>query len=657
MRHGFSAPARPPRLALRFAVYAALTLAFAAAGFLWYAHRYATTEAERAVRFHATFVANTILRRALQPSDFQQPLAGSRLRTLDTLFRDEVLVGGAVRVKLYAADGRITYSNVHDLIGNNPAASDAEDALARGHVQDVTDLNHEGGPGPDFKVLETYVPVTLGGTTPVGVFELYQDYRPVAAATSTAFLPIAGGLAVALLALYAALFPILRRVTRRLRDHVEEIEHQALHDHLTGLPNRVLFRDRVEQAVLLAGRERRGFAVLLLDLDRFKEINDTLGHESGDRVLEQVAARLRAAMRESDTVARLGGDEFAVLAHHVAGPEEALAAAERVRAALAEPVTVAEILLDVDASVGVAVGPEQGGDVETLIRHADIAMYVAKELRTGAEIFSPDHDHFSPERLQLVAELRRAIAAEELVCHYQPQAAARSGELRGVEALVRWPHPSHGLLGPDQFIPLAERTGLIRALTRQVLRQAIKQCRAWHEQGIELAVSVNITGRDLLDLKLPDEVAELLSEAGLAPSFLELEITENTILADPVRARTILTRLSDLGVRLAIDDFGSGNSSLAYLKRLPVDVLKIDKAFVLNMQSDQDDAVIVSSTIALSHNLGLAVVAEGVETGAAWETLARLGCDVVQGYYLGRPVPAELLELKPEAAVPRAASF
>ena len=657
MRPGLPAPARPPRLVLRFAVYAALTLALAAAGFLWYAHRYATTEAERAVRFHASFVAATILRRSLRPSDFQQPVAGSRRRALDSLFRDEVLVGGAVRVKLYRPDGRVTYSNAHELIGSRPAEADAEDALAGRRVQDVTDLNHEGGRGPDVKVLETYVPVTLGNGKPVGVFELYQDYRPVAAATRAAFLPIAGGLAVALLALYAALFPILRRVTRRLRDHVEEIEHQALHDHLTGLPNRVLFRDRVEQAVLLAGRERRGFAVLLLDLDRFKEINDTLGHESGDRVLEEVARRLRAAMRESDTVARLGGDEFGVLAHYVEGPEEALAAAERVRAALAEPVTVADILLDVDASVGVALGPEHGGDVETLIRHADIAMYVAKERRTGAELYATDHDHFSPERLQLVAELRRAIAADELICYYQPQAAVASGELRGVEALVRWPHPTRGLLGPDQFIPLAERTGLIRALTRQVLRRAIRQCRAWHEQGFALAVSVNITGRDLLDVNLPDEVADLLAEAGLAAGFLELEITENTILADPVRARAILTRLSELGVRLAIDDFGSGNSSLAYLKRLPVDVLKIDKAFVLNMETDPDDAVIVSSTIALSHNLGLAVVAEGVETGAAWETLARLGCDVVQGYYLSRPVPAESLELKPDASVPRAASF
>ena len=293
-------------------------------------------------------------------------------------------------------------------------------------------------------------------------------------------------------------------------------------------------------------------------------------------------------MRESDTVARLGGDEFAVLAHDLDGPEDALAVAERVRSALADPVTVADILLDVDASIGVALAPEHGTDVRLL---------------------------------------------------HQPQAGTASGELRGVEALVRWPHPTRGLLGPEQFIPLAERTGLIRSLTRLVLEHAIRQCRAWHDQGFKLAVSVNITGRDLLDMKLPDEVAGLLTEARLDPRFLELEITENTILADPIRARAILTRLSDLGVRLAIDDFGSGNSSLGYLKRLPVDVLKIDKSFVLNMESDEDDETIVRSTIALSHNLGLAVVAEGVETKEAWNKLALLGCDIVQGYYLSRPVP------------------
>jgi diguanylate cyclase (GGDEF)-like protein len=641
---------------LRFALYTALTLALTGAGFLWYAHRYATTQAERAVRFHAGFVADTILRDRLRASDFEQRPDSVRLAALDALFQREVLVGGALRVKLYGRDGTVTYSNEHRLIGTSAGESDIRDTLNGRPALDVTNLNHDGGAGRDAKVLETYVPVRLDSGGPVGVFELDQDYGPVASATRAAFVPIAVGLVVVLVALYAALFPILRRVTRRLHDHVDEIEHQALHDHLTGLPNRLLFRDRVEQALLGGGGRQQGCAVLLLDLDRFRDVNDTLGHESGDRVLEEVARRLRAAVRASDTVARLGGDEFAVLARDISEPEAALAVAEKVRTALAEPVTIADVLLDIDASVGVALAPELRADVEALIRHADIAMYIAKELRTGAELYTPDRDHHSPERLQLVAELRRAIAAGEIVCYYQPQASFAGGELRGVEALVRWPHPVRGLLGPDAFIPLAERTGLIRALTRHVLREAITQCRTWHEQGIELAVSVNVTGRDLLDLNLPDEVDEILTEARLAPRFLELEITENTILADPIRARSILSRLSDLGVRLAIDDFGSGNSSLGYLKRLPVDVLKIDKAFVLNMETDEDDAIIVRSTINLGHSLGLAVVAEGVETRAAWEQLASFGCDIGQGHYLSRPVPADSVPLDRGEPATRAAA-
>jgi diguanylate cyclase (GGDEF)-like protein len=312
----------------------------AGAGFLWYAHRYATDQAERAVRFHATFVANTILRDGLRPSDFQGKVEGARRASIDALFRREVLVAGALRVKLYAPDGHVTYSNEHSLIGTRPTEDDAAKALAGEAVTDVTDLNHEGGTGRDVRVLETYVPVSFRPGKPVGVFELYQDYKPVASAARAAFVPIALGIAFALTALYAALFPILRRVTRRLREHVDEIEHQAVHDHLTGLPNRLLLRDRIEQSLAIVEREQGAFAVLLLDLDRFKEVNDTLGHQSGDLVLQEVARRLLHSLRASDTVARLGGDEFALVLRAVHEPEEALAVAEKIRAALAEPISL-----------------------------------------------------------------------------------------------------------------------------------------------------------------------------------------------------------------------------------------------------------------------------------------------------------------------------
>lgn len=630
---------------MRFALYTALTLALTGVGFLWYVHRTATRDAERAVRFHASFVAATILQTSLRASDFERPVRGRRLRALDNLFRRQVLVGGALRVKLYDREGRVTYSNDHALIGTRPEEPDAIDTLRGERVLDVARLNHEGGSGRDRKVLETYVPVRLNAKRPVGVFELYQDYGPVAAATRAAFAPVAIALSVALLALFAALFPILRQVTRRLRAHFDEIEHQALHDQLTGLPNRVLFARRVEQAAQQARRDGGAFAVLLLDLDHFKEINDTLGHASGDRVLETVAGRLSSVVEQDDTVARLGGDEFGILALRPRLAIDALALADRLRAALRDPFTVDGVLLEIDASAGVALAPVHGGDAETLIRRADIALYAAKDAHTGVGLYAFAHDHHSPQRLQLVAELRRAIGAGELVCFYQPQAVLATGLLCGAEALVRWRHPTRGLLGPETFVPLAERSGLIRDLTRQVLAQALAQCRAWHEQGAELAVSVNITSRDLLDLNLPDEVASLLAAAGLDACFLELEITESTILADPVRARTVLGRLGDLGVRLAIDDFGTGASSLGYLKRLPVDVLKIDRSFVLSVDTDEENATIVRSTITLGHNLGLSVVAEGIETEAAWWILRRFGCDVGQGHFLGRPAPAASFDL------------
>ncbi len=524
-----------------------------------------------------------------------------------------------------------------------PDADDVERALAGRTTSEVGRLNDEGGSGPDKKVLSAYVPVRFGGDRRVGVFELYQDYTPIAQTARDAFLPVAAVLALVLLALYGSLFPILRRVTRRLRRQMQEIEHQALHDALTELPNRLLFADRVQQALLAAGREASCVAVMLLDLDRFKEINDTLGHQSGDLLLQQLGPRLQSALRASDTVARLGGDEFAVLLPTVADPAAALATASKLLHALEEPFAIDGLVLELEASVGIAVFPEHGSDTQTLLRRADLAMYVAKEAHADTVLYDPEHDHYSPARLTLVADLRRALQKRELTLYYQPKASVEDGGVRTVEALVRWQHPERGLLPPADFIPLAEHTGLIRPLTLYVLEAALRQCRAWQDEGLALGVAVNLSGRDLLDLNLPDEVAALLAESGVPADKLELEITESTILTDPLRARAVLTRLSELGVSLAIDDFGSGYSSLGYLKRLPVDVLKIDKSFVMQMTTDENDAVIVRSTIDLGHNLGLTVVAEGVESEQVLDELARLGCDVAQGYHLSRPLPADAL--------------
>jgi len=447
----------------------------------------------------------------------------------------------------------------------------------------------------------------------------------------------------------------LQRSQEQLRAQMHQIEHQALHDALTDLPNRTLFQDRAEQALLTADRERSGFAVMLIDLDRFKEVNDTLGHHSGDLLLREIAGRLRRALRESDTVARLGGDEFGVVAPGLSDSSTARLIADKLRDELAVPVVVGGLTIEVEASVGIAIYPDHGEDVETLIRHADVSMYVSKNTHTPI-VYAAAYDHHSLARLALVGELRRALESDEIVVHYQPESDAATGEMRRVEALARWQHPDRGLLEPDQFIPLAEQTGLIRALTSYVLDAALGQCAAWRAEGRDLGIAVNITGRELVDLGFPEEVRKLLSKWRIEPAALELEITESTIMTDPPRARVVLARLSSLGVRLAIDDFGSGYSSFGHLRQLPIDVLKIDRSFIQNMTEDTGDAAIVRSAIDLGHNLGLEVVAEGVETEEIKRHLEALGCDTLQGYHLGRPQPASRIAEVAEPQQPRRAA-
>ncbi len=635
-----------------------VAIVLAGVGMVMYTGRYAIDRAEANASGHTSFVARTIARQNLWPSDFQRPVNASRRAHLDRLFEHQVLLDGALRVKLYSPNGLVTYSNAHDLIGTHPAEPTAREVFrTQQTATDTTNLNSEGGKGPNTKALETYAPMLIKGKR-VGVLEIYQDYAPVAAAAWSTFWPVAAVLGVVLFILYLSLFPLLRRVTRRLRRQVEEIEHQAMHDSLTGLPNRVLFRDRVEQALHGAKRQTGEVAVMFLDLDRFKEVNDTLGHESGDVLLREVGQRLAHSLRAGDTVARLGGDEFAVLATGLDDADDALVVARKLRQAVEWPFTLRGLTLEVEASIGIALFPEHGTDVDTLLRHADVAMYQCKENHSGVGIYSPERDVYSPDRLKLLGELRRAIEQNELVLYYQPKVSLRTSEVTGFEALVRWKHPEQGLLTPDRFVPFAEHTGLVKPLTRYVMREAIRACAKWQELGLDLGVAVNLSARDLLDLHLPDEVRLLLSETRIDPGMLELEITENTILSDPARTRTILNRLKELGVRLAIDDFGSGYSSLGYLKRLPLDVLKIDKSFVMTMLADDDSAAIVRSTIDLAHNLGLEVVAEGVATESIGGALAALRCDAAQGFYFAGPMPeSDAASWAAEVAFIRAAAL
>jgi diguanylate cyclase (GGDEF)-like protein/PAS domain S-box-containing protein len=433
---------------------------------------------------------------------------------------------------------------------------------------------------------------------------------------------------------------LVHDVTARKRAE-QQLEHQATHDALTGLPNRVHLQQQVERCVQDGPTP---FALLLIDLDRFKEINDTLGHHYGDLVLRQLNPRLRRAVRKSDTVARLGGDEFGILLP-AADEAAAVRAARKILEALRQPIVLDGHRLDVGASIGVALYPEHGRDAIALLKRADVAMYKAKRAQAGHVVFAADPCEYSPRRLALVAELRQAIDEGRLSMHYQPRIDLRTMRPGGAEALIRWHHPREGTIPPSQFIPLAEHTGLIRPLGLWALRAALQQCRGWHQAGINLEVAVNLGTGSLQDEALAATVARLLDEADSLPGWLTVEITESAMMADPVRARETLARLHDMGVRIAIDDFGIGYSSLAYLKQLPVDEVKVDRSFVAEMLSSEHDACIVRAVIDLGHNLGLRVVAEGVEDGETAGRLAAWGCDSAQGYFFSHPLaPDRLIE-------------
>jgi diguanylate cyclase (GGDEF)-like protein len=552
-----------------------------------------------------------------------------KLRDLDQL--------GILRLKVFNTDGVIVYSDERSIVGEQHLDSPGVRSALLGQVESrLTHGTFDDGRGR--RALEVYLPLRLGSGqgAPDGVVEVYLPYEPVAAAIAEDSQRLVLLLAVGLLLLYATLFRIVAVASRRLR-------HQALHDDLTDLPNRTLLYDRMEDALSVAERGGEPAALLLVDLDRFKEVNDTLGHDTGDRLLEEVAARLQGVVRRGDTLARLGGDEFAVLLRGL--PDRGMAAelAGRLQDAIARPFQLDGVVAVLDASIGIAHCPEHGTDVHTLVQRADVAMYDAKRSRTSIETYSPERDPYSAERLQLLGELRAAIGAGELVLHYQPKVDVGSQRVVGVEALLRWQHPVHGLLPPAEFVPLAERTGAIGDLTRWVLDTALAQCRAWRDAGLDLTMAVNLAAPNIADATLPDAVAALLERHGVPGDRLECEISEHTVMADPRRAMAILERLRGLGVRLSLDDFGTGHSSLSYLKRLPLDEVKIDRSFVMGMTDDDNDAAIVRTTIDLARNLGLEVVAEGVESEAILRDLSDLSCDIAQGFFLSRPLPADEL--------------
>jgi diguanylate cyclase (GGDEF)-like protein/PAS domain S-box-containing protein len=426
---------------------------------------------------------------------------------------------------------------------------------------------------------------------------------------------------------------------------VTSLRHQALHDGLTGLPNRTFLFDALEKALDAAREKRATMGLILMDLDRFKEVNDSFGHHFGDALLKQVAFRLRNQMQEGDVVARLGGDEFAVVLPSALDAQLAATTARRLLNALEQPFVVEGQVLEVGASIGIALYPEHGTDARTLVRRADVAMYSAKQKQSGYGFHQDGWETQARDDLSLIVELRGAIERNELELYYQPKLHVRTGLMTRCEVLIRWNHPTRGHLAPGAFIPVAERTGVIRAVTDWLFDHALEQCRDWQAEGAPVHLALNVSAKSLLDHTLPSKVQQALDRWNVDARFLKIEITESSIMADPAHALAILSMLQSMGVRLSVDDFGTGYSSLTHLRELPIDEIKIDKSFVMQMTENDADASIVRTVIDLAHNLGKQVCAEGVENEATWERLKAMGCDLAQGYWIARPMPAAALRV------------
>jgi diguanylate cyclase (GGDEF)-like protein len=525
----------------------------------------------------------------------------------------------------------------------------------------VTRTAHVGSDNLNYYLLvfATFLLALVVNFVMVAGYQCWLDGSSLLQKTEEAFVPVlpsqlfsalltmvAVYLAVQLGVTGLVLFGLVLVVFQYLASELIASKHRsdALHrmattDELTGLANRERFRARIEQEIKACRQNGEPFAVMLMDLDRFKEINDTLGHDYGDVVLRELGPRLAALIGPGGLVARLGGDEFGVLpATHTDDPRMLEEVAVRLLGCVQLPFAVEEFSLEIGASIGIARFPLDGDDAHTLLRRADIAMYAAKEREVGFGLFSADQDKHSMQRLSTLGEFRRAIDGGELVVHYQPIIELPNDTVHGAEALVRWEHPEQGLILPGEFIQIVEQTGLIALLTRYVLDSAIQECARWRRGVGHACISVNLSVRNLLDRNLPHEIERLLSDHGVPPEALKLEITESMIMSDPDRALATITHLSALGVRFSVDDFGTGYSSLAYLSRLPIDELKIDRSFVSPMLTDASDLIIVRSTINLAHDLGLTIVAEGVEDEPTLRWLAQLGCDRAQGFHIARPM-------------------
>jgi diguanylate cyclase (GGDEF)-like protein len=594
--------------------------------------------------------ASLVARLGVQPRisryELEHGLSPSGVQALDEQLKARSVTRDLARIKIWNNKGLIVYSDDHALIGRRPGESDDLESALRGRPEAATvvtptrdsETASEVGLG---RLVEVYVPLRFAmAERPAGAFEIYLSYAPIATAIGGDERMIALLVALGLALLWGILFRIVASASKRLSRQAEENNRLARYDQLTGLPNRTFFSERLIETL----RENRPagdeIAVLLLDLDGFKQINDTLGHGAGDTVLIEVGRRLRASLDKDFVIARLGNDEYALLQPHSKGQAGALETAARVRRTMEEPVALEGVAVNVETSIGIAVAPDQATDAETLLRRADMALAHARTYRGVVEVYSAEHDHFDTARLKLLGQVRPALEREEFVLFYQPKIDLTTSRVVGVEALLRWRHPQRGMLAPLEFMPLIEQTALIGSVTRYVIDQALIQLATWRQAGLDLGMSVNLSAFNLSDPSLPAHVESLLKAHSTPRGALTVEVTESAAMADVDKALRVLHALSGLGVGISIDDFGSGHASIAYLTRLPATELKIDRSLITHICENPRDEAIARTTIDLARHLDLSVVAEGIETAEVAERLVQIGCDVGQGYFISRPLPA-----------------
>jgi diguanylate cyclase (GGDEF)-like protein len=604
----------------------------------------------------ARIIAHIGIEPHLSAQDLRTGLTPAGIRALDQQLSARSVTQDLARIKIWNSHDKVIYSDDHSLIGRTLKPSDDLLNALDGKPDDAdvvtprlgTETASEVGLG---QLVEVYVPLRFAASgPPEGAFEIYLSYRPIAAAIAHDKRTIALLVAIGLALLWLILYRIVARASRRLRRQAGENDRLARYDQLTGLPNRTLFIEGVAATVRRARSKPDTVAALLIDLDRFTEINNTIGHAGGDEVLREVARRLGETFAATAELARVGADEFAVLCHDIDGEVGARAVAAAVQACLEPPMVVDGVALNVEASIGIAVMDERTGGPELLLQRVDTALSRARSRSSRVHVHSPECDYFDAGRLILLGQVRGALERGEFVVYYQPKVDLERRRITGVEALVRWQHPERGLLGPHEFIPQIEPTALIRPFTLHVIEQALGQMLAWRRRGIDLEMSVNLSARNLLDAELPEQVAALLARHEIPAERLTVEVTESAALVDPERAIATLQALRASGVGVSIDDFGTGNASIEYLATLPASELKIDRSFITGMLEDRRAEAIVRSTIDLARNLGLTVVAEGIETEAVMEHLAALGAQTGQGYVIARPLPAEELTRQLSAA-------